>query len=242
MCVKKKGKKIISVCVFNKTPSYDSHLSLIRALTDIGKELDCKVNIKWPTLDGITNSGIKEVLDNTDGIIVTEDLSFPSEKERILKYARQNRIPTLGISFGCQLMAIEFAKNACGVRNATSEELSSSKNLLVKLTEKKVGGFYTIIKNGSSCNKIYGKGKIRERHRHSSEINPHFKNILEENGMKISGKREDGQIDIIEVATHPFYIGVQFHPEYLSRPLSPDPLLLKFVHTCKVLRWKKTKL
>jgi CTP synthase len=133
-------------------------------------------------------------------------------------------------------MAIEYAKNVCGIKGATTEELGSSGDMVVKLSEKKVGGFYTLIKDNSFVSKIYKQNRVRERHRHTSEINGYYADALEKKGMKISGKGEDDQIDIIEVPNHPFYVGVQFHPEYTSRPLSPNPLLLRFVQTCKASR------
>ncbi|HAG91619.1 MAG TPA: hypothetical protein DCL41_07090, partial [Bdellovibrionales bacterium] len=154
--------------------------------------------------------------------------------------------PFFGICFGMQLAAIEFARNACGVKDATSREFVSSKsrgarNLVIDLMEeqkglKEMGGTMRLgaypcdLKKSSRVSEAYGENRIFERHRHRYEFNNQFRGLLEKHGLTLSGIcKERDLVEIIEISEHPWFVGVQFHPEFKSRPLNPHPLFREFV-------------
>ena len=167
------------------------------------------------------------------------------------KYARENRIPFLGVCFGFKLAVVEFARNVLGYEDANSTELSPATNAPVidLLPEQrnidKLGGTMrlgaqkVLIEKGSLAYKIYRSEVIYERHRHRYEVNPKYIEELEKKGMHFSGKDESGvRMEIFELKDHPFYIGSQFHPEFKSRPLRPSPLHLALVKYA--LEYKKS--
>ncbi|MEK7167722.1 MAG: gamma-glutamyl-gamma-aminobutyrate hydrolase family protein, partial [Patescibacteria group bacterium] len=162
-----------------------------------------------------------------------------------IQYARENKIPYLGLCYGMQLAAIEFVRHVCGKKDAHTTEIDpKTKNPVihimpeqaVKLSKKqygntmRLGACPCILKKGSLAEKLYGKSRISERHRHRYEFNNAFRNMVEKKGLVLSGTSPDKSlVEIIELAGHPFFVGVQFHPELKSRPLNPHPLFLGLV-------------
>ena len=171
-----------------------------------------------------------------------------------INYARKNNIPFLGICFGMQMAVIEFARNKLNIKNATSSEFGPTKASVVGLmsewvkdgkkmkgTDKELGGTMRLgsyearLKKGTLINNIYNSTKINERHRHRYEVNINFKEEFEKKGMIFSGLSPDSKLpEIIELKNHPWFIGVQFHPEFKSRPLAPHPLFSSFIKAAKI--------
>ena len=164
-----------------------------------------------------------------------------------VRFAREKKIPYLGLCFGMQMAVIEFARNVCGMKNANSTEVDAKTKYPVihimpeqekNLKEHQYGGTIRLgawpctIKPGSLLQKIYGKNEVSERHRHRYEVNNEFKERLEKCGLVISGTSPDGKlVEAIELPKkiHPFFVGTQFHPEYKSRPLDPHPVFVSFI-------------
>ena len=171
-----------------------------------------------------------------------------------INFARNNNIPFLGICFGMQMAVIEFARNKLKIKNATSSEFGSSKasvvglmnewikdGKLIKGTNKNLGGTMRLgsyearLKKDTLISNIYKAQKINERHRHRYEVNINFRKEFEKKGMIFSGLSPDNKLpEIIELKDHPWFIGVQFHPEFKSRPLSPHPLFSSFIKAAKI--------
>ncbi len=161
------------------------------------------------------------------------------------EYARENKIPYLGLCLGMQIAVTEFSRNVCDMSDANSTEFNPKTKYPViyimpqqRGVKKKGGtmrlGTYPCLLNKNSVSfKAYGERKIFERHRHRYEFNNKYKKILEKNGLLIAGTSPDGNlVEIIEIKGHPFFVGVQFHPEFKSRPTNPHPLFLKFIKVC----------
>lgn len=235
----------------------DSYISVIEAVKHAGIHNSTKVNLEWINAEDIGKKGIKE-LKGLDGIIVPQGWGSRGSEGKIktIKYCRENNIPYFGLCYGMQMAAIEFAKNVCGLKDATSEEIDpKTKNPIIhimpgqeELIKKKgyggtirLGGWPCKIKKGTHLAKAYkkftDKDTISERHRHRYEFNSNYRELFEKNGMTIAGTSPDNKIvEAIEITKHPFFIGVQFHPEYISRPLDPHPLFVEFVKVCLDLK------
>lgn len=236
----------------------DSYISVIEALKHAGMANDTKVKLTWLNTEDIEEKGI-DVLKQFDGIVVPQGWGSRGSEGKILtiQYCRENKIPYFGLCYGMQMAVIEFARNVCGLTGANSEEvdketphpvihlMEAQKELIAK---KQYGG--TIRLGGWPCQlqpdtrmaaiykkKFGSETVISERHRHRYEFNNSYREILEKNGLKIAGTSPDGQlIEAIEITDHPFFIGTQFHPEYISRPLDPHPLFVEFIATCLKLK------
>ena len=177
-----------------------------------------------------------------------------SGKIKAIKYARLNKVPFLGICLGLQLAVIEFSKNVLNIRNANSSEFTNTENNVIGLLTEwykdgkkevrskasdvggtmRLGSYPCKLKKGSLAFKIYKKSIIHERHRHRYEVNSIYENKLMNKGMIFSGKSPDSMLpEIIEVSTHPWFLGVQFHPELKSRPFMPHPIFKSFISAVK---------
>ena len=241
----------------------DSYISVIEALKHAGGANNCKPNLHWINTEEIEKNGIK-VLKELDGIIVPQGWGSRGSEGKIktIKYCRENNIPYFGLCYGMQMAVIEFARNVCKLRKANSEEADPKTPHPVihimpgqkELIEKRgyggtirLGGWpCKIIKDthlAKAYEKKFGTKKvISERHRHRYEFNNKYRAKLEKAGLKICGTSPDGSIvEAIEITNHPFFIGTQFHPEYISRPLDPHPLFVEFVRVCLSVRKKKDK-
>jgi CTP synthase len=220
------------------------YLSVVEALYHAGINCNVRVNIQAIESENFEIHDIHSILSSVDGVIIPGSFGERGINGRInaVKYARENQIPIFGISFGMQVMVIEYARNVCNLAGANSSEIEpASINPVVHYMKEQVG----IDKSGAKmrlgawgCNvfrdtiafNAYRTEHISERHRHRYEINNDYRNRLENAGMVVSGEcSEKNLIEIIEIKNHPWYVGVQFHPELKSRPIRAHPLFISFV-------------
>lgn len=234
--------KIALVGKYVKLP--DAYKSIIESLIHASAYNDRKLKLDLILSDDISSENVAATLGGYDGILIAPGFGERGALGKICtaKYARENNIPCLGICFGMQMMAIEFARNVLGYADAHSAEIDpntthkvvdimeNQKHVLEKGGSMRLGAYSCQLKEGSKVRKIYGKELIYERHRHRFEFNSHYQSEFEKNGMVLSGMNPDTQLgEIIELSNHPWYIGVQFHPEYSSTVQYPHPLFLSFV-------------
>jgi CTP synthase len=233
----------------------ESYKSLTEALIHAGANLDTKVEIKWIDSEKVENNGAKKYLVDCDGVLVAGGFGERGIEGKIqsIQYARENKIPFLGICLGMQLAMVEFARNVLGIKEATSMEfdpltkepiiylidefIDTSGSIQIRTTTSPMGGTLRLgeyeceTKEGSRLREAYGGAStIFERHRHRYEANPRYREQFEANGMIITGESQ-GLIEAVEVENHPWFLGVQFHPEFTSRLQSPNPSILAFVKT-----------
>lgn len=231
----------------------ESYKSLIEALVHAGAHLNTKVNIHWCDSERIEDNGAYDIIGNSDAILVAGGFGHRGVKGKLeaIKYARENKIPYLGICLGMQLSIIEYARNVLGIEDANSIEfdentqnpliylidefMDQSGNKQLRTHESPMGGTMRLGEypfeplKGTNLQKAYGKEEIYyERHRHRYEANPAYKERLEEAGMIISGQ-SNGLIEAVEIEDHPWFVGVQFHPEFTSHLETPNPIILEFV-------------
>jgi CTP synthase len=247
-------KKVTIAFVGKYLDLKESYKSLTEALIHAGANLDADVQIKWVDSEKIENNYAKKFLIDCDGILVAGGFGERGVEGKIqaIQYARENKIPFLGICLGMQLAMIEFARNVLKLEDATSVEFNpDTKNPLVFLIDEfidaagakqirtttspmggtmRLGEYECNTKEGSNLRKAYGASTIFERHRHRYEANPAYREALELNGMEITGE-SNGLIEAVEVIDHPWFLGVQFHPEFTSRLQAPNPSILAFVKT-----------
>jgi CTP synthase len=237
----KEAKKTVRIAIVGKYIALkDAYKSLIEALTHAGIANQAKVEIKWVDAENFKEEDLKDV----DGILVPGGFGERGVEGKIkaLKYGRENKIPTLGICLGMQMMAVEFARNVLGLKDAHSTEfdpetsapvidiLPEQKNIQQLGGTMRLGAYPCIILEGTKAYQIYKKKEIYERHRHRYEFNPAYRERFEEKGFIVSGQSPDGRLaEIIELKNHPWYIGCQFHPEFKSKPFSPNPIFVDFV-------------
>ena len=224
---------------------HDAYKSILEALVHSGVHNIAKVNIKWIDTEKLEKAKNVDIyFDGVDGIIIPGGFGNRGIEGKILssKYARDNQIPFLGICLGMQCAVIDFARNVCSLKNANSKEFDPKTRHAVidmMLNQKKVknkgatmrlGGYSCTISNGTLAKKAYKRNKIQERHRHRFEVNNRFVSKLKKNGMIISGVNSSlNLVEIIEIKNHPWFVGVQFHPELKSRVLKPHPLFKDFL-------------
>lgn len=232
----------------------DSYKSISEAFIHAGVANKTKVNLKWIHSEKINEKNIKEQLEGLDGILVAPGFGSRgiSGKIETVKYARENKAPFLGICLGMQCAVIEFARNVLGWPEAhTTEIVEDCKVPVINLMSEqkdiedmggtmRLGAYKCLLTPGSNVSKAYGTDKISERHRHRYEFNNEFLEAFEESGMKATGKNpETGLVEVVEVQDHPWFVGVQFHPEYKSTVANPHPLFVAFVNA--VLENKQSK-
>ncbi len=229
----------------------DSYISHREAFTHVAAKLKTKIDLKWVDSETLEEKGT-DVLENVDAILIPGGFGRRGTEGKILaaQYARENKIPFLGVCFGFQMAVIEFARNVLGYEDAHSTELSKTDHPVIDLLPEqrgidKLGGTMrlgaqkVLIERGSMAYKIYRSEVIYERHRHRYEVNPDYIDQFEKAGLHFSGKDESGtRMEIFELKDHPFYMGSQFHPEYKSRPLNPSPLHLALIKAA--LKTKKS--
>ena len=230
----------------------DAYKSLSEALTHGGIANDISVKIHWIDSEKIKTKKDTKLLKSMSGILIPGGFGKRGSEGKILaiNYARTNKIPFFGICFGMQLAVIEAARNLAKVNNANSSELSNTKNPVIGLmtewekNDKKflrdsnseyggtmrLGSYPAILNKKSLSYKIYKTKKINERHRHRYEVNINYKEKLEQIGLNFAGISPDGLLpEIVEIKNHPWFVGVQFHPELKSRPFDPHPLFSSFI-------------
>ena len=235
----------------------DAYKSLFEALSHGGISNNVKVEIKRIDSETLKDKKSLTELNSVNGILVPGGFGQRGSEGKILsaKYARENNIPYFGICFGMQMAVIEAARNLLGMKNANSTEFGKTDKPIVGLLTEwikdtgierrdensnyggtmRLGAYPAELKKGSRIRRIYGKSEIVERHRHRYEVNLSYKDDLEKVGLKFVGMSPDGLLpEIIEIQDHPWFIGVQFHPELKSRPFNPHPLFSSFINAAVI--------
>ncbi|OJV23408.1 MAG: CTP synthase [Bacteroidetes bacterium 41-46] len=230
----------------------DSYKSILESFIHAGAKNECKVNVHSIHSEYINEQNVAEKLSSMDGILVAPGFGERGIEGKItaVKFARESKIPFLGICLGMQMEVIEYSRNVLGLEDAMTTEIKpNAKNPVIDLMEDqksmtikggtmRLGAYSCSIKEGSLAHKIYGSTEISERHRHRYEVNDVYVEMFEKGGLIPSGRNSDtGLVEIMEIENHPFFIGVQFHPELKSTPENPHPL---FVALVKAAIEKKT--
>ena len=249
-------KKTINIAIIGKYVELkDAYKSLDEALTHGGIDNNSKINLVRIDSENLKISEIKKKLQGVSGILIPGGFGKRGTEGKIeaIKYAREKKIPFFGICFGMQMAIIEFARNKLDIKKATSSEFGlggipiiglisewNKDGKLIKGTDKDLGGTMRLglyeakLKENSLIRKIYKSKSIQERHRHRYEVNIDYKDQFEKNGLIFSGLSPDKKLpEIIELKNHPWFIAVQFHPEFKSRPLAPHPLFSSFIKAAK---------
>ena len=238
-------KETVPIALVGKYVEFpDSYISVKEALKHAGLHNDREVEIQWIHSEDIEREGPDSLLKTACGIVVPGGFG-PRGVEgmiRTAQYARENKIPYLGLCLGLQVMVVEFARNLLGLEQANSSEIDPETPYPVidimpdqqSVTEKggtmRLGDYPCELLSGSQAQKAYGQHLVQERHRHRFEVNNSFRESLESMGLLAAGISPDGNlVEITEVVDHPFMVGVQFHPELLSRPNRPHPLFREFL-------------
>ncbi len=221
----------------------ESYKSVTEALIHGGIANQTKVNVRFIDSEKLEKGNVDEMLLNVQGILVPGGFGNRGVEGKIkaIGYARKNQIPYFGICIGLQLAIIEYARHVCGLAKATSREFSNTGEFVIDIMEdqrrvEKVGGSMRLgsyvckLNPNSLAAQTYRKSEITERHRHRYEVNNHYRQILEQNGLIFSGlNTELNLVEMIELGNHPWFLGCQFHPEFKSKPFLPHPLFVGFV-------------
>lgn len=232
----------------------ESYKSLIEALILSGAHLDMKVDIEWIDSEDLEKvDNLDEIFSEVSGILVPGGFGHRGieGKLKAIKYARENKIPYLGICLGMQLSVIEFMRNVVNIKDATSQEFDKdAKEPVIYLIDEfidasgnkqirthtsplggtmRLGGYECFIKENTKLFEAYKQKKVVERHRHRYEVNNKYEELLEKNGMIISGKSKEGLIEAVELKNHPWFVGVQFHPEFTAKLKYPNKVIMAFI-------------
>lgn len=240
----KSPKHEINIGLVGKYVAYqDSYKSISEAFIHAGAINNCKVKVRWIDSEFLTEENIPESLAGLDGVLVAPGFGSRGIEGKIsaIKYIRENNIPFFGICLGMQCAVIEFARNVCGMPDANSAEFKKNRYNVIDLmpdqrnvTDKggtmRLGAYPCVLDTQSKAYKAYGTELIYERHRHRFEVNNTFRDRLTEQGLVLSGLSPDRRlVEIVELPNHPFFIGVQFHPELKSRAVSGHPIFISFI-------------
>ena len=221
----------------------DAYKSISEAFVHAGAENNSRVKVDFISSETVEDKGAQNVLKDYDGILIPGGFGERGIEGKILaiQYARENKIPFLGICLGMQCAVIEFARNVCGIKNANSAEFVKNAYSVVHIMPEqlkvktkgatmRLGAYPCVLKKGTKSYEAYRKPKISERHRHRYEVNNKFRSVLEEKGMIISGTSPDEYlVEMVELNDHPWFVGCQFHPELKSRAIKAHPLFREFV-------------
>ena len=241
----KNPKKKIEIALVGKYVSLqDSYKSIAEAFIHAGAHEETEVKLRWIYSGDLTDENLAENFNGIDGMLIAPGFGDRGIEGKILaaQYARENNIPLLGICLGMQIMTIEFARNVLGLKDANSSEfdlttknpvisiMEEQKNIVEKGGTMRLGAWKCQLKPNSKLFAIYGSKNISERHRHRYEFNSEYLEDFEKNGIQASGVNPDTKlVETIELQNHPFYIGVQYHPEYKSTVATPHPLFIALV-------------
>lgn len=250
----KSCQEVVNIALVGKYMKLeDSYLSVAESLRHGGYANGVKVKVGFIDSETINDDNVAEVLKDYHGILVPGGFGSRGIEGKIssIKYARENKIPFLGICLGMQMAVVEFARNVLGLKDANSTEFSKdTKNPVIHIMESqksvtkkggtmRLGAYPCIIKENTLAEKVYGKKEISERHRHRYEYNNDYKEALESKGLICSGTSPDGSlVEIVELKDHPYFIAGQFHPEFQSRPDRPGPLFVGLVKNAKEFKNK----
>ncbi len=241
----KNPKKEVNISLVGKyTELPDAYKSIIESFVHAGAANECKVRLKLINSERLNDANVTELLGDTKGVLVAPGFGSRGIEGKLtaVKYARENNIPFLGICLGMQCAVIEFARNVLGLANANSTEMDhgtphpvidlmeGQKGVMEKGGTMRLGAYSCQLKNKSLVHRVYNHDEISERHRHRYEFNNIYLPAFEKGGMVASGINPDSQLtEIVEIPTHKWFVGVQFHPEYKSTVLNPHPLFVAFV-------------
>ncbi len=222
----------------------DAYKSIIESFVHAGVYSDAEVKLIWVSSEEIKQSGAEKLLYDIDGLLIPGGFGERGVEGKIeaIRYVREYNIPFLGICLGMQCAVIEFARNVCGLKEAHSYEfyrdlkhpvihlMADQKSVTDMGGTMRLGAYPCIIEENSRAFEAYGEKEISERHRHRYEVNNSYREMLVENGLKLTGMSPDSRlVEIVEVPEHPWFVSVQFHPELKSRPTRPHPLFRDFV-------------
>ena len=240
----------VAIHVVGKYVGYeDSYKSLTEALAHGGFQHGLKVNVNWVEAEALEMDGGERLLDGAHGILVPGGFGDRGSRGMMeaARIARERRIPYFGICYGFQWAAVEFARNVCGLEDADSTECreDAPHKVIYKLRDllgvdelggtMRLGSYPCKLEPGSLAARLYGAALVDERHRHRYEFNVEYQQRLAEHGLSIAGRSPDGKfVEVIELPQHPWFLAVQFHPEFQSKPLRPHPLFADFVRAAAV--------
>ncbi len=240
-------KNCVSIAVVGKyIELQDAYISIIESLNHAGIYNNTKVKIKWVDSELLENNDVESQLSGVQGILIPGGFGDRGIEGKVLacKYARENNIPFFGICLGMQIAIMEFARNVCGLTDATSQEfnidakhqvihiMEHQKNIVKKGGTMRLGAYPCKIDESTKLFELYGEKQIDERHRHRYEVNNDYRETLTKNGITISGTSPDGLlVECIEIKENDFFVAVQFHPEFKSRPTKAHPIFLGFVES-----------
>ena len=242
--IKHLNKEVTIALVGKYTALHDAYISVVEALKHGGFAHNAQVEIKWINSEELSENNVDELLKDVGGILVPGGFGHRGIDGKItaIKYARENKIPFLGLCLGMQLSIVEFARNVIGWNDAHSAELDpSTTHPVIHLMPDqdgiediggtlRLGSYPCELSKDSKARELYGQDIIHERHRHRYEVNNYYRDDLEKNGMSLCGLSPDGRIvEMLEIPDHPWFIATQAHPEFKSRPNHPHPLFNGFI-------------
>jgi CTP synthase len=221
----------------------DAYKSIAESFVHAGAQNDCHVNVKWISSEDITKDSVETVLKGLDGILVAPGFGERGLEGKIeaIRYVRENKIPFFGICLGMQCAVVEFSRHVLGLDASSTELNPKTKNPVIDMMEEqkkvtmkggtmRLGSYTCKLKKGSKAHAAYGESVIEERHRHRYEFNNKYLEQIEEAGLKAMGINPDsGLVEVVELKDHPWFVGVQYHPELKSTVLTPHPLFVKFI-------------
>lgn len=242
--IKNRSKRVKIAVVGKYVKLHDAYLSVAEALRHAGYENDAVVDIKWVEAENVTKETAQELLSDVDGILVPGGFGDRGIESKITTagYAREHNIPYFGICLGMQIAVIEYARSVMGLKDANSTEfvpegkfpvidlMPNQQGVAVKGGTMRLGAYPCKIEEGSKMHKAYGECLISERHRHRYEFNNTYRESMEQSGLQITGTSPDGRlVEAVEIPENTFFVGVQYHPEFKSRPNHAHPLFREFV-------------
>jgi CTP synthase len=221
----------------------DAYKSIAEAFVHAGAQNDCKVNVKWISSEDISKETVETVLKGLDGILVAPGFGERGLEGKIeaIRFVRENKIPFFGICLGMQCAVVEFSRHVLGLEASSTELNPKTKHPVIDMMEEqkkvtmkggtmRLGAYTCKLKKGSKAYAAYGESTIQERHRHRYEFNNKYLEQIEEAGLKAVGVNPDsGLVEVVELKDHPWFVGVQYHPELKSTVLTPHPLFVKFI-------------
>ncbi len=240
-------KKRVKIAVVGKyIDLQDSYKSIYESLTHAAASQDCGIDLKLVDAESLQDR-VDSQLKDVAGILIPGGFGERGVEGKIkaARYAREQKVPYLGLCLGMQVATIEFARDVCGIAGANSTEFAKdAKDPVISLLEEqrgvrnkgasmRLGTWPTKIAKGTLAEKIYGDGEVMERHRHRYEFNMKYRDQMTKKGFTISGTSPDGALaELIELRDHPYFVGCQYHPEFQSKPNKPHPLFKGFIQAC----------